>query len=254
MLFYLILQSAGVIVESRISLEVSTNLYNQNYLQVKRDKMAHPLSVKNNKSTETENHELEIKFLLNTKQAAALRNNILKIKNISYEGRFYEKTMMFDNQEKTMDKDDARLRVRQISDPKDSKNYTIEFSYKRRIKADGGIKKEEEIETSFKTDIDSFLQILSKMGYQLVSSYERYRETYILNGVKITLDEFPFGYILEIEGDNSGIHQICKLLNLKMKKSYPLSCDDAYVDLCKKNHIKPKDHILFDDLEMPKLE
>lgn len=197
--------------------------------------------------------ELEIKFLVNPKIIIEIKKKILKISEIIYKGKAYEKTTMLDNSIGLMQKDDARLRVRQISQGKNDKNSKIEFSYKRRIKANGGIKQEEEIETKFVADIDLFFQILNKMGYEITTSYERYRETYENDNVKITLDEFPFGYILEIEGSKEYIDATCKLLNLDIEKSYPLSCDDVYVELCEKEGIKPQDHILFNNLEMPQL-
>lgn len=200
------------------------------------------------------NLELEIKFLINSDAVSQLKEQISEIPEIFYAGRAYEKTTMLDNKEKTMNKADARLRVRQISQKKDEKDSKIEFSYKRRIKASGGIKQEKEIETAFTVDINSFFSILNKMGYEIATSYERYRETYKTKDVKITLDEFPFGHILEIEGGEKNINEICDFLKLNKEKSYALSCDDVYVELCKKRNIKPKDHILFDDFEMPKTD
>lgn len=197
--------------------------------------------------------ELEIKFLIDSNKVSELRKKILKLPKTAYKGKFYEKTTMLDNSIGLMQKDDARLRVRQINDKKTSKNSKIEFSYKRRIKADGGIKQEEEIETVFTANVDLFFQILKKMGYEITTSYERYRETYENEDIKITLDKFPFGHILEIEGEENNINKICGYLNLDAKKSYPLSCDDAYVELCEKASVKPKDHILFSNPEMSKL-
>ncbi|MEK7599384.1 MAG: CYTH domain-containing protein [Patescibacteria group bacterium] len=205
------------------------------------------------KQTSADNLELEIKFLFNSSDVFKIKEKILEIPEIFYEGKVYEKTTMLDNQEKTMDKADARLRVRQINKQKGDKDSKIEFSYKRRVKADGGIKREEEIETAFTADINSFFYILNKMGYEITTSYERYRETYKTKDVKITLDEFPFGYILEIEGKEKNINTMRDLLKLNKEKSYALSCDDVYVELCEKENIKPKDHILFDDPEMPKI-
>lgn len=199
------------------------------------------------------NIESEIKFLISSDKVFGIRERILAIPEISFKGKFYEKVTMYDNIDKLMDKEDARLRVKQISAEKDVPESKVEFSYKRRIKADGGIKYEEEVETDFETDIASFVKIINKMGYQPTTSYERYRETYLTRDIKITLDQFPFGYILEIEGNEDEIRKTCGLLGPDIKKSYPLSCDDAYVDLCKKKDIEPKDHILFDDPEMPKM-
>jgi adenylate cyclase class IV len=178
----------------------------------------------------------------------------MKLPGISFAGKKYEKTTMFDNTLGLMQNEDARLRVKQISDQKDDKEFNIEFSYKRRIKAIGGIKEEEEIETFFTTNIDSFFHILNKMGYTATTSYERYRETYNTSDLKITLDKFPFGYVLEIEGPKKDINDTCVFLKLDAKNSYPLSCDDVYTDLCKKKNILPKNHILFGDSRMPQIE
>jgi len=200
------------------------------------------------------NNELEIKFLLNREKAGLLRRKILSLPGIHDKGKMYEKMTMFDTPDRFLDKEDARLRVRQVSSQKESDDVKIEFSYKRRIKATGGIKKEEEIETNFQADFLNFYAILKKMNYHPISSYERFRETYWHDSLKITLDEFPFGYILEIEGGEKEIEEFCKILNLKSSQSYPLSCDDAYVDLCKEKKTELKDHILFDDIKMPQID
>lgn len=252
------LQSLGIIIEGRIPVEAQLNQYNERYLKTKKEKLGHILSLisedKKAKQKLNSSLELEIKFLINSDDVSEIRNKIFKISDSFYEGKVYEKTTMFDNPAGQMQKEDARLRVRHISGQKDDKDSKIEFSYKRRIKADGGIKQEEEVETLFNTDVNSFFKILNKMGYEITTSYERYRETYRIKDTKITLDEFPFGYILEIEGEEKNIKKICKDLELNMNKSYPLSCDDVYVELCEKMGIKPKDHILFGDSEMPRLD
>ena len=248
------LQGLGIIIENRIPIEIQSNSYNKKYLKTKIEKSGHLFSSVVDEGLEQEiNIELEIKFLVNQNNVFKIREKIMKIPGIFFEGKVYEKTTMLDNLDWQMQKEDARLRVRQISEQKNSEDSKIEFSYKRRIKADGGIKKEEEIETAFTADINSFFQILNKIGYQITTSYERYRETYRVNNIKITLDEFPFGYILEIEGKENDIKDICNFLHFDILKAYPLSCDDVYIELCQKQGIKPKDHILFEDFEMPKI-
>lgn len=36
--------------------------------------------------------------------------------------------------------------------------------------------------------------------------------------------------------------------------TYGKSCDDVYLELCNKKGVEAKRHILFDDIDMPKLE
>ena len=253
------LQNLGIIIERVIPVEIQPNKYNKKYLKTKKEKLGRLINFKKNigvKEKPIKNIELEIKFLINSNAIFEIRNKISKIPGIIYKNRVYEKTTMFDNSIKCMQKEDARLRVKEIKEQKNNKEKKsqIKFSYKRRIKADGGIKQEEEIESDFETDFDSFSQILNKMGYEITTSYERYRETYLLNDIQITLDEFPFGYVLEIEGNELRINKICEILELDKNKSYPLSCDDVYVELCEKEKIKAKNHILFNDSEMPHID
>lgn len=200
-----------------------------------------------------ENLEIEAKFLLTDVQYEDIRKVLKNIENAEEKPRVYEKTIMFDNNAKSMFAEDARLRVRLISENKESNNKKIEFSYKRRIGVIDGIKHEEEIECEFETNDEKFVQVLNKMGYTMTTSYERYRETIFVKSCKVTLDEFPFGFILEIEGDVDEIKILCKEMNLDLDNAYVYSCDDVYIDLCKKNNISPKDHINFGDSEMPHL-
>lgn len=250
------LQGYGVIIENRIPLIINSNKFDTNYLESKRRGAKHIIPpAKRNLSNKQNKHELEIKFLFNQKQAKLLKEKILSIPDTFYHGKKYEKTTMYDTPDRFLDREDARLRVRQISQEKDSDDVKVEFSYKRRIQASGGIKKEEEIEEKFQADVLNFTAILRKMNYIPISSYERFRETYWHgDSLKITLDEFPFGYILEIEGEKKEIKMFCKWLKLKQSQSYALSCDDVYVDLCKKEGITPKEYILFNDKAMPQIK
>jgi len=194
--------------------------------------------------------EIEIKYKI-------LSTNLDKIKNLlaKYEskGRKYENNIMFDNEQKTMYSVDARLRVRLISETREAKDKHIELTYKRRLSVENGIKKEEEIEVEFDTNASDFLEILNKMGYHRTTSYERYRETFVTpNHIKVTFDEFPYGIVLEIEGEESSLIELEKELELSDLGRYALSCDDLYRELCEKEGKNHKQDISFDDADMPK--
>jgi adenylate cyclase class IV len=197
------------------------------------------------------NIEVEIKFLLSDKEASRLEKIVSDLTGTKARGRLYERTVMFDDDHGRMRGEDARLRVRQIGDSDTVSD--IEFAYKRRLKADGPIKKEEEIEIAFSADPDRFIEILGKMGYGMTTSYERYRTTYMNKSLKITFDEFPFGSILEIEGAESKIRALCAQLALDIERSTLESCDDVYDRLCRERGIVVRDHIEFSDRTMPHL-
>lgn len=246
------IQSLGIVVEGRIPLVVKANKNNERYLQTQKEKAGHELDQLEDK-TNNAVLEMEVKFPLSDDSAERIRGKIKFFNNVVFEGRFYERTSNFDNKDKLMYNQDARLRVREISKTKEDKNKKIEFCFKKRISV-GGIKQEEETQAEFTTDPNNFIELLKRMGYFYSDGYERYRETYKYQDIKITLDEFPFGYLLEIEGEEKDIISIMEILGLKMDDSYHLSCDDFYTLLCEKSDITPKKTILFDDPDMPKYD
>lgn len=193
--------------------------------------------------------EIELKYKIPVADVQELRGKLAAYES---KGRKHEQNIMFDNEQQTMHTVDARLRVRLISADRDSTEKHIELTYKRRLSVENGVKREEEIEVEFDTDASTFLTILNKMGYARTTSYERYRETFISDEVKITLDEFPYGVVLEIEGEEVAIKAVAKELELQETNLYALSCDDLYRDLCKEAGIDFKLDISFDDPEMPK--
>jgi adenylate cyclase class 2 len=64
-------------------------------------------------------------------------------------------------------------------------------------------------------DFEKAKELLEALGYRAVVFYEKFRATYDLDGTHVMLDELPFGYFVEIEGENAGdIRRIASLLGL----------------------------------------
>lgn len=62
---------------------------------------------------------------------------------------------------------------------------------------------------------ESARSFLEALGYHVQMSYEKYRTTYQLEGVSITLDEMPYGNFVELEGpDPEVIRSLCHALDL----------------------------------------
>ncbi len=133
---------------------------------------------------------------------------------------------------------------------------------------------------SLKKLIENILQMPYKSGYELYrikwlvkveessdakdnQSDSRAQETQAPQNiqaksqVEITLNHYPYGLALELElvkgSDANALIKIAKMLNLDPKNSSNLSTDDMYEKLCKEKGITPKNEIMFDDKEMPKL-
>ena len=184
-----------------------------------------------------------------------------------FDGRFYESTVMYDNPNKKLSfyrkEIDGRLRLRtsifvgkkSIQDaPKGlHKKSKLYISWKRRIpggRGQGMTNTEEESECYIvpdQTTAQEATYIFEKvLQCPRVSSYERYRSFYIKSGVQITVDEFPFGIMLEIEGGSDlVILKIVKQLGFSIEESSSLSCDDMYHALCKQQGKKIYADILF---------
>jgi adenylate cyclase class 2 len=183
--------------------------------------------------------EIELKFFV--KDYNKTINTVLPI--AKFKKSAYEITIMYDDSNKTLFKDDARLRLRRIVNLK-NKEETCELSYKK-PKTREGIKVEEEDEVK----VSSFVEmknILEKQGFSVVSSYERIRDTFESDDCKITVDSFPFGELLEIEGEINKIKNIAEKLGFDLKDNTTKSCDDIYADICEKEGREPNPNITFE--------
>jgi adenylate cyclase class 2 len=54
--------------------------------------------------------------------------------------------------------------------------------------------------------------IIEKLGYELAVVYEKHRKAWHLGKVEVVLDELPFGYYMEIEGEVKNILKAEKML------------------------------------------
>ncbi len=182
--------------------------------------------------------EIELKFEIENYREMV--EELLKISD--FQSSAYELTVMYDQGKKLFDLD-ARLRLRKILDLKTNEE-TTEISYKK-PKTREGIKVEEEYETMVER-FDEMEKILKNIGFSSVSSYERIRDTFNFDNVKITLDSFPFGDYLEIEGEKEKIKKLAKDLDFDLSENITKSCDDIYADICNKEGRKVSNHIKFE--------
>lgn len=143
------------------------------------------------------------------------------------------------------DVQDSRLRLRR----KEVEHGDLtELSYKRPLQRTG-VKIEIEYETAVKS-FDQAERLLSILGFVAVSSYERFRSTWKMEvggvGVKIELDEFPFGSYVEIEGTSLASLERCATdIGLDANAHIERSYDGLYEDLMFEQGLEPSAHIRF---------
>lgn len=203
------------------------------------------------------NIETETRVLFSLDKEDEIIDKLNKIEDITYKGKFYEKTIQYNHPDKKIDfyskEIDARFRVRIT----ENKNYQkCMISYKRRgqdfFKDKINSEEEVEVEINYK-DFDNLSYILENvLKMELVESYERYRYVYYNDDVEIDVDIYPFMIAVEIE--NKSIDKDPKMvvlyylekLGFTLDDIYQLSWDDKYEELCKEQNIEVYKIVEFD--------
>lgn len=180
--------------------------------------------------------EIELKFEI--KNIKKIINQLLKLGFKQTKKRTLEKTVMFDNPQGLMQTTDGRIRLRQGG-------KKIELSYKKPITRNG-IKKELEYETEV-SYFGETKKILEMMEFTPTTSYERYRTEFEKDGLKATIDEFPFAVFLELEGPENGIKKVAKAMDFDLKNNLTDSCDTIFTKRRLAKGLKPINHIKFDN-------
>ncbi len=118
-------------------------------------------------------------------------------------GEFAELNVFFDTEDRLLLAADKGLRIRKNRDVKNgTDSIIITFKGPRHP---GPLKSREETELEVQ-DLDDARHLLEAMGYQKVLSFEKRRESWLLDKCRIELDEVPhLGSFVEIEGPREQI-------------------------------------------------
>lgn len=208
--------------------------------------------------------ETEIRYYFNEASEQKIIEYIKDFKELTYQGRFYEKTDQYNHPMKKYNfyskEIDGRFRIRKTEGDNLSKCM---ITWKRRLKdpKENLIHQEEEVEVSIKLEeYENLIFLLNNVLHlSLVESYERYRSIFTNDDVEIVVDKFPFGIALEIENKSKTkepkevITNWVDKLKLDINKAYKLSWDDKYSELCKEQNKKIESIVNFNS-EMPKVK
>ena len=205
--------------------------------------------------------EYEVRYYFPTEKLESIIEKLKNIQDLNMKSRCYEKTSQFDHPNDEMSfyskEIDGRFRIRVTKNDETAK---CKISWKRRIpdtKATD-VNKEVEVRVQY-DDYDNLMFLINNvLKMKDVESYERYRTIFVNDEVEISVDEYPFGIALEVENKSSSkdpnevVRKWIEILGLDINKSYRLSWDDKYSELCKSQNIKQYSHVTF-DLPMPKV-
>jgi adenylate cyclase class 2 len=148
--------------------------------------------------------EIEAKFLL--RHLAQLRKQILAAGGLQVSPRVLERNLRFDKPDGSLSATNQVLRLRQ--------DVRTVLTYKRSLSAE----EREEIEIEV-DDFNTAQALLETLGYQVIFTYEKYREVFSVNPVLIMLDDLPFGAFVEIEGPSiEDIRQAAEALDLDWER------------------------------------
>jgi adenylate cyclase, class 2 len=169
--------------------------------------------------------ELEVKFYL--RDLPALKAKLEAMQAHCTQERVHEINLRFDTPDEELSRTFRVLRLR-----KDRKNR---LTYKGPGRVQDGVRLREELEFAV-SDFDTARAFLEALGYQVAVMYEKYRTTYSIGEVLVTLDEMPYGNFAEIEGpDGKSIQSMAGRLDLNWEErildSYLVLFDQVRVAL-----------------------
>lgn len=151
----------------------------------------------------TSGKELEVKFYLSRRKAMEKRLNQLGKVSAA---RVHEVNLRFDTPDFSLTSSGRLLRLRQDS--------RVRVTYKGGGSVEGGARLREELEFVV-SDFEIARRLFEALGYRVYTMYEKYRTTFQLGKVEVTLDELPTGDFVEIEGpDSNSIREAADMLKL----------------------------------------
>ena len=140
--------------------------------------------------------EIEKKYRVTEDEAARLRG-VLGELGAREEGEVFEVNTLYAGN--GLDTDRCALRLRQEG------GHRAVLTFKERPDSEPeAIKRRREIETEV-ADADAVAALLEAVGFSASLVYEKRRATYRLGGAEVVLDELPFGWFVEIEGEEIDI-------------------------------------------------
>ena len=189
--------------------------------------------------------EIEVKFYL--ADLPRLQQRLEALGAACEQPRVYEANLRFDTPDRSLSRSLRALRLRM--------DTAARMTYKGPPQEDAGARLRQELEFTV-SDFDMARALLEALGYQVIVMYEKYRATYRLGELLVTLDEMPFGTFAEIEGPGGEtIQEAARQLGLdwerRMLDSYLVIFDQlkvrmglSFKDLSFENfaalHVDPK--------------
>jgi len=140
---------------------------------------------------------VEIEAKMKVADFAPLREKLKQL-GAREQGKVLETNTFFDTDDRSMLAADKGLRLRQKTDL--STNTDVHIITYKGPRQQGVMKNREEIELNVESGKDA-TALLEILGFHRILTFEKRRETWLLDNCEIELDEIPhLGHFVEIEG------------------------------------------------------
>jgi adenylate cyclase class 2 len=133
--------------------------------------------------------ETEVKFYLSN--PARLFASLERAGAVLVQPRVFEVNLRYDTPKLELSAGARVLRLRQDTE--------AHLTYKGPGQIIDGVLTRQEIEFTL-SDFTAARHFLEALGYEVILTYEKYRQTYAMDDLLISIDEMPYGTFSEIEG------------------------------------------------------
>jgi adenylate cyclase class 2 len=186
------------------------------------------------------NKEMEIEAKFYIQNLSFFENRLKSLGAECIQPRVHEINLRFDFPDHSLSRDLRVLRLRQD-------NRAI-LTYKGPSEPDENVSVRQEIEIEV-SSFQSARHFLEALGYQVAVMYEKYRTTYKLDVVEVSLDGMPYGTFIEIEGPDPASIQVAAAV---LRLNWNVRCSESYLAifyrLCEKRGLK-LGNLSFQDFE-----
>lgn len=168
--------------------------------------------------------ETEIKFPLTNPDDT--RRALLAL-GAERQGLAYEMNIRLDDDSGSLEARHMVLRIRTTKGDGGEKHI---LTVKHPETGDGALKSRREVELTVES-ADTMLAALNALGYTPYFRYEKRRETFRWRTVEAVIDEMPYGWFMEIEGDPETINALIAALNLDPASAIPCSYSRIFTNV-----------------------
>jgi predicted adenylyl cyclase CyaB len=183
---------------------------------------------------------LEIEVKLEVSDVAGVPARMAELGARLLHPREFEDNELYDFPDRSLMGRGSMLRVRRVA------RQTL-LTYKDRPRTEAGMKIREEVETHLEASQAAPLaETFRRMGMVVIFRYQKYRTTWSMDEILVTLDETPIGAYFELEGGRDGIDTLATRLGYSAADYLPLSYRDLYTGWLARNQ-GPTDRMIFPD-------